>query len=184
MVHSFYDALHGSQEIEDAWKWCWNKLVSPRVLRFCWLARLMKILTMDKLKKRGSILVNGCPLCLSSEETASHLLIHCSYATCMGNYFKEIRNAVGYAADNCGAVFTVEIQGGETTSENFMESFSCCGSVEDWLKRNGRLFKGIGKDETEVVHSIVWTVSEWAAEDGEFKHLSLHKLTISWDACF
>lgn len=38
---------------------------------------------MDKLKKSSIVLVIGCPKCLANEETNTHLLIHCSYATCV-----------------------------------------------------------------------------------------------------
>lgn len=59
----------------------WNKLVLPRVVVFCCVSRLNKILTVDNLKKRGHILVNWCPLCLAVEESPHHLLIHCNFAT-------------------------------------------------------------------------------------------------------
>lgn len=69
---------------------CWNNLVSPRVFAFCWLARLHKILTMDNLKKRNAIIVNGRRMCLENEGTISHLLIHCSYAARVwGTIFKR-----------------------------------------------------------------------------------------------
>lgn len=48
---------------------------------FLWLAGLHKLLTMDKLKKRNVVIVNGCPMCLANEETTAHLLIRCSYAS-------------------------------------------------------------------------------------------------------
>lgn len=48
-VKSFYKVLSRSQGSEDCWRKFWNKLVSPRVLVFCWLVRKRKILTSDKL---------------------------------------------------------------------------------------------------------------------------------------
>lgn len=57
------------------------KLVPPRILVFCWLALLQNFLTLDELETRKHIIVNGCPLCLTDEETANHLLIHSSFAT-------------------------------------------------------------------------------------------------------
>ena len=52
----------------------------PRVLTFCWKAKNHKILTIDKLRRRNPVLVNGCPMCLKDEETVHHLLIHCQFA--------------------------------------------------------------------------------------------------------
>lgn len=48
-VKLFYKVLSRSQGRENCWRKFWNKLVSPRVLVFCWLVRKRKILTSDKL---------------------------------------------------------------------------------------------------------------------------------------
>ena len=37
-----------------------------------------KILTCDQLRKRGLSLASCCPLCLESEKSVDHLLLHCS----------------------------------------------------------------------------------------------------------
>ena len=42
--------------------------------------RLHKILTINKLRRRNHIIINGCPMCLEDEETVHHLLIHCPFA--------------------------------------------------------------------------------------------------------
>ena len=54
-----------------------DPLVPPRVLAFCWVARNLKILTIDQLRKRNSVIVNGYPMCIKDEETVHHLFIHC-----------------------------------------------------------------------------------------------------------
>lgn len=51
LVKSFYDVLHGDNAVIADWKSAWNKLVPPKTAVFCWLARLQKILTADKLLK-------------------------------------------------------------------------------------------------------------------------------------
>lgn len=53
---------------------------SPRILIFCWVASLQKVLTMDQLRRKNFINVNGCLLCLNDEESVNHLLIHCNFA--------------------------------------------------------------------------------------------------------
>ena len=77
---SFYNLLIGVGDRMVGWKRFWNPVVPPRILVFSWVARLHKILTMDQLRKRNFIVVNGCPLCLQDEETKTHLLVHCNYA--------------------------------------------------------------------------------------------------------
>lgn len=62
------------------WKKLWNKLVSPQVSVLCWLVRERKTLTIDKLRRRGLVIVNGCSMCLNAEETSNHLFIHCRFA--------------------------------------------------------------------------------------------------------
>ena len=51
-------------------------------LFFVGLLEIIKslFLTIDQLRKRNHIIVNGCPLCLNDEETVHHLLIHCPFA--------------------------------------------------------------------------------------------------------
>ena len=48
------------------------------------------MLTLDRLKKRGIPLVNRCFLCKDDEETIDHLLIHCSRAKMLWNFFLVI----------------------------------------------------------------------------------------------
>ena len=46
-----------------------RKMKAPmRVLIFGWLAIRKRILTQDNLRRRGIIVVNGCPMCLREEE--------------------------------------------------------------------------------------------------------------------
>ena len=79
-MKSFYNALADSSGGVEGWHNFWTPTVPPRVLVFCWIARLNKILTIDKLRRRCHIIINGCPMCLEDEETVHHLLIHCPFA--------------------------------------------------------------------------------------------------------
>ena len=77
---SFFKDMNVSSNSVQGWKSFWNTLVPPRVLVFCWIARRNSILTIDNLRRRNIILVNGCLMCLKDEETVHHHLIHCSFA--------------------------------------------------------------------------------------------------------
>ena len=79
-VKSFYNVLTGADVWMFDWRNFWNSYVPPRVLSFCWVACLQKILTMDQVRRKNYIIVNKCPLCLNEEETTYHLLIHSKYA--------------------------------------------------------------------------------------------------------
>lgn len=53
-------------------------MASPtKVVFFAWEASWGKVLTPDKLQRRGWHLPNRCYLCGSAEETIHHLLLHC-----------------------------------------------------------------------------------------------------------
>lgn len=58
-------------------KQIWKLKIPPRVSFFTWEASQECILTVDKLKRRGLVIVNGCVLCLKDEESCNHLLLSC-----------------------------------------------------------------------------------------------------------
>lgn len=51
------------------------------------------------------------------------------------------------------------------------------------LERNNRVFQNKVIKVDEVVDSIFWTTSEWANCNKEFSSVSLHALSLSWEAC-
>ena len=79
-VKSFYKVLSASDVRMEGWHNFWVSYVPPRVLAFCWVAKKQKILTIDNLRKRNHVIINGCPLCLRDEESVHHLTIHCFFA--------------------------------------------------------------------------------------------------------
>ncbi|RVX01752.1 putative ribonuclease H protein [Vitis vinifera] len=56
----------------------WMDKVPTKVPFFAWEAVWGKILTLDKLQKRGWQLPNRCYLCDCEEENANHILLHCT----------------------------------------------------------------------------------------------------------
>lgn len=67
-------------------KQIWKTKVPPHVVFFAWEACWEKIITIDKLKIEGCILVNGCYCCLKAEETCNHLLLWCPIAYRLWTY--------------------------------------------------------------------------------------------------
>eukprot|EP00268_Persea_americana_P068558 TRINITY_DN9561_c0_g1_i2.p1 TRINITY_DN9561_c0_g1~~TRINITY_DN9561_c0_g1_i2.p1 ORF type:complete len:168 (-),score=9.92 TRINITY_DN9561_c0_g1_i2:179-682(-) len=74
-VKSLYSFLIDNSSVSDGWRCFWDCFIPPRVLVFCWLARRGKFLTIDGLRWRNYLIVNGCPMCLRDEEAVNHLLI-------------------------------------------------------------------------------------------------------------
>ncbi|KAJ9704891.1 hypothetical protein PVL29_003103 [Vitis rotundifolia] len=55
----------------------WMDRVPTKVAFFVWEATWGKVLTLDRLQRRGLQLPNCCFLCGCEEETVNHILIHC-----------------------------------------------------------------------------------------------------------
>ena len=55
----------------------WVDKVPTKILFFAWEATWGKVLTLDRLQKRGWQLSNCCFLCGCEEEYVNHILIHC-----------------------------------------------------------------------------------------------------------
>eukprot|EP00253_Pinus_taeda_P022541 PITA_22541 len=69
----------GNEENPD-WRIVWERNWWPKVSIFIWLASKNKILTWDRIQKKGFIGPSRCCLCNSEGETRNHLLINCPFA--------------------------------------------------------------------------------------------------------
>ena len=55
----------------------WVVRVPTKVVFFAWEATWGKVLTLNRLQKRGWQFPNRCYLCGCEEETVNHILLHC-----------------------------------------------------------------------------------------------------------
>eukprot|EP00253_Pinus_taeda_P013241 PITA_13241 len=65
---------------DKIWNQIWDSHLWPKVSTFLWLLSHNKILTWDNLRKRSFSGPSICLNCRQEEETAIHLLFHCSLA--------------------------------------------------------------------------------------------------------
>ena len=77
-VKSMYKALQLSTFEPFPWQIIWRACVQPKISFFTWDAAYGRILTLDKLQRKGASLVNRCFLRQQCEESEDHLLLHCS----------------------------------------------------------------------------------------------------------
>lgn len=75
-VSSFFSEISRRETTRNSIASVWRLKAPPRVVIFGWLAIQKKILTMDKLRRRGKILVNAWAVCLEKEETVDHLALN------------------------------------------------------------------------------------------------------------
>ena len=79
-VSSFFMAISKRSRERSVVTSIWKLKAPPRVVIFGWLALRRRILTMDNLRRRDRIVINGCPICLRDEETVDHLMLICKIA--------------------------------------------------------------------------------------------------------
>ena len=72
LVFSFSCAIKLSKNHQSIW----NPYIPSRVGFLAWEASQGKVLTLNKLTRRGRALANMCFLCEEKEETTDHLLLH------------------------------------------------------------------------------------------------------------
>ena len=75
-IRDAYKLLSGSNVITFPKKSIWVDKVPTKVAFFAWEASWEKVLTLDKLQRRGGQLPNWCFLCGCEEENVNHILLH------------------------------------------------------------------------------------------------------------
>uniref|UniRef100_F6H2B3 Receptor-like serine/threonine-protein kinase n=1 Tax=Vitis vinifera TaxID=29760 RepID=F6H2B3_VITVI len=96
----------------------WVENVPSKLAFFAWEATWGRILTIDRLQKRGWQIPNRCYLCGSDEENANHLLIHCTVASVLWGMVLSLFGAQWVFFRNC--------KGGDYQLEGFL-----CGQKEE-----------------------------------------------------
>jgi hypothetical protein len=61
------------------WKGLWCHKTIPKIDLFCWLMCHNRILTEDRLKKRGFHGPSRCLMCFENEENVCHLMLECKF---------------------------------------------------------------------------------------------------------
>ena len=82
-IKTCFDLLEGVRQQSVPIKMLWNPIIPTKVGFFAWEVWWDKILTMDRLKKRGFFLASRCALCGKDEESLEHLLIHYPKVWCI-----------------------------------------------------------------------------------------------------
>ncbi|RVW60935.1 Golgin candidate 5 [Vitis vinifera] len=77
-VKMAYSGLVNPSDIVFPEKSIWVNSVPTKVAFFAWEASWEKVLTLDRLQRRGWHLPNCCFLCGCAEESVNHILIHCT----------------------------------------------------------------------------------------------------------
>ncbi|RVW77399.1 hypothetical protein CK203_048088 [Vitis vinifera] len=77
-VKEAYNLLVRSNDTNFPSRSIWVARVPTKVAFFAWEATWGRVLTLDRLQRRGLQLPNRCFLCGCEEESVNHILIHCT----------------------------------------------------------------------------------------------------------
>ena len=76
-VKSLYKAMQLASLALFPSKIIWRSCAQPKISFFAWEASWGRVLTLDRLQKKGWVLANRCFLCQKCGESIDHLLLHC-----------------------------------------------------------------------------------------------------------
>ncbi|RVW63507.1 hypothetical protein CK203_054157 [Vitis vinifera] len=79
-VRHAYNLLAAPNTLDFPVRCIWVDKVPTKAAFFAWEATWGKILTLDRLQRRGWQLPNCCFLCGCEEENVNHILLHCTVA--------------------------------------------------------------------------------------------------------
>eukprot|EP00253_Pinus_taeda_P002612 PITA_02612 len=175
--------LTTKQEREDGamdWRIIWEGKWWPKITIFAWLVSKGRILTWDKIQKRGYYGPSRCSLCSREEENQEHILNKCLYA---GNLSEKIRSLFGKTMRDPSSIQNTIMQWGKgqfhskvirriwNLSVGFVIWFL-------WKERNRRIFRGqsyqlervweeMCKSIKETVLSETWQEEDWRMNQEE-----------------
>ncbi|KAL6349758.1 hypothetical protein AAG906_001645 [Vitis piasezkii] len=168
-VKEAYRLVTRPNDIDFPARCIWVDSVPTKVAFYAWEATWGRVLTLDRLQKRGWQLPNCCFLCGCEEETVNHILIHCivvrvlwdivlGLSVCWrGPFVGKKRKKIWKSIPLC-IFWTVwkernrlAFRGGELNIQKLKNSFVC--SLWSWA----RLY--IGKERMSLIGFLEWLAS-------------------------
>ena len=158
-----YNVLANSHGLDFPHSNVWVGKVPTKIAFFAWEATWGKVLTLDRLQRRGWHLPNRCFLCGCEEETINHILIHCTVAKGLWNIILAL----------CGVQWVFPNSVKEVLS-SWKGSFVGRKRKEVWKaiplfifwniwkERNRLAFKGGVLDCQKLKTSLVYIIWGWA----------------------
>eukprot|EP00253_Pinus_taeda_P030826 PITA_30826 len=182
----FLSTRQNQDEEAHDWKKLWEGKCWPKVTIFTWLVRKGKILTWDKIIKRGFQGPSRCSLCNGEAENQEHLLNRCPFAE---HIWEKIRGLFGKTMrDQTNISLTIRQWGiGQFQSKVIRRIWSLAVGFAIWFiwkERNKRIFRGqnsrpekvweeISKAIRETVLSENWDEEDWKMDQCEGRIASL-----------
>ncbi len=143
----------------------WTAKIPLRIKIFIWLAARNRVLTADRLVKRGWAGPSICLLCCHDEECLEHLLFRCSYARAVWgrvlhgkwHMLTLLLNEPGDLANRWSRI-TGSVAGRDRDYINVCAAATCW---ELWMERNHRIFDNRVSNPGECGKRIAATIHLW-----------------------
>ncbi|XP_019106119.1 uncharacterized protein LOC109135461 [Beta vulgaris subsp. vulgaris] len=157
------------QPQHDAIKGSWQGLVPHRIEVFIWTAMIGKINTRQKLASFGIIPVEDsrCPMCNASPETSDHLLLYCTFAQKLWDWWLDTWKVKWVIPMSLRMAFDQW----QCSSKNsfFKEIWVSCFFIilwSVWKERNLRIFNNKSSSLKDIKDMILlrlgWWISGWS----------------------
>ncbi|KAM6553480.1 hypothetical protein CsatB_014242 [Cannabis sativa] len=175
-VRSAYDLLqistYGQQNQPNSgfWHRFWHLKIPPKVKNFMWRAITNTLLTCLELASRNVDLSSLCPVCHNAGETASHVLLNCSFAfscweRCGFTIQSDTSSTIGYWLESTFALYGDDIA---------CRAIMICWAL--WKSRNKLVWEKKTSAPTQVIHSAWTTLDHWRTAQDKTSLLSLSLL--------
>ena len=167
---------HGKYGVKDAYnvlavpnacafltKCIWVDKVPTKAAFFAWEAAWGKILTLDRLQKRGWQLPNCCFLCGCEEENVNHILLHCIVVRALWEIVFALVGVQWVFPESVKeALFSWRGSFVGKKRKNFWNSIPLCIFWTVWKERNRLAFKEGVLHIQKLKNSFVCTLWSWA----------------------
>ena len=178
-------------EISGPWSKVWKK--PGKVRCFSWLVTRRACLTHEKLQRRGFEIASWCSLCNETNDTNSHLFLHCKVTAQLWVIFLRRAHTNWTMPEHTADLLSCWVRRGESKSQKkWWNMIPSCIWWTIWRERN----KGCMENTAESVQKIKWrymnTFCFWCNEEGIedagqiliFFLLFISLVAISWVVLF
>ncbi|KAL4179332.1 hypothetical protein AMTRI_Chr13g86770 [Amborella trichopoda] len=140
---SFYRVLVEATASASQSNRAWNSIAPPRTKLFQWLAFQGNPLTLDNLQKRAFQFPNRCIMCLSEEETVTHLLLHCYFAYSIWSQTTQLFGLSWVLPHSVQALLLLSFEDSFRKSGKILWKASVATILcHIWGERNSKIFRG------------------------------------------
>ncbi|CAN1227357.1 hypothetical protein LINGRAPRIM_LOCUS1168, partial [Linum grandiflorum] len=140
----------------------WVSSAPTKVCSFTWQASLNSITTIDNLRRRGMIVPNRCALCYNSEESVSHLLLHCCFSTEVWERFRQTLGGCGpFPRDVLSLLDGWKDDQQYSGFPRFRKVLHHAIFWYLWIERNDRIFRDKSCSTNQLVWKIALNMSRW-----------------------